>query len=153
MTKLDLWNEYAMAHGAPKGWQWSTVEVLENTGPGRFDRLVGGVFSTLYKSGPRKGRTNYKKPDDGTRREFIIENGAWLKWRAEFLLSRGLCVRCEGEGRLIVMASTKDGARYERCPAQCPASASAVLHEPMHAKPETPLEILAAFDRAIEAAK
>lgn len=127
---IDFWNEWALAHGAPAGWHWRTLAVIENSGPKRYDRLTGAVYSTLLKSGPRKGKWNVRKPDPGTLREFIIDHDEWLRWREEYLKTRGLCVECAGEGRLITGCGVETGTRYKPCPLNCAAAATAVLFEP-----------------------
>lgn len=68
------------AHNLPKGWQPVKLECL---GTGRTHIMVtGAVYPKKLTRGPRKGRTDFRKPVIGTERVLVITNAeydAWLK--------------------------------------------------------------------------
>lgn len=101
-------------YGLPANWTFYRFEWLEDREPFLTMRLTGGVYLTTYKSGPRKGRPNYRKPEPGSERSVILtlpELHAELeRYRAE----RGLCPNCFGTG-MEYRGFGPEGTYYRRC--------------------------------------
>ena len=60
----NLENHFRQTHSLPdsfKFWRW---EMLPIGGPPIYYELEGGVVNSVCKSGPRKGRPNYRKATD-----------------------------------------------------------------------------------------
>lgn len=69
------------AHDLPDEWQ---PYRLESLGSNRTHvRIDGAVFPHMVTRGPRKGRTNFKKPEPGTERIIVVSNAEYDEWMAE----------------------------------------------------------------------
>lgn len=115
----DWWNLIARRErGCPEKWCWTSLETLDTTVPREKAQclVTGAVFSTLLKSGPRKGCPNPKKPDAGTQRRLVISfaevEAFKLTWEAE----TGQCSQCGGGGEALAGFSSEKGSRYRTCP-------------------------------------
>lgn len=70
-----------LAHDLPEGWR---PYRLESLGSKRTHvRIDGAVFPEIIARGPRKGRTNYKKPQDGTERTIVVSNAEYDEWMVD----------------------------------------------------------------------
>jgi hypothetical protein len=57
---------------------------LESLGTKRTHvRIDGSVYPDKITKGPRKGRTNFRKPADGTERMIIVSNAEYDAWMEE----------------------------------------------------------------------
>lgn len=80
-----------MAHGLAEGWQPLRLESL---GSQRTHvRIDGAVFPVKLKSGPRKGKTNFKKPTPGTEAIIVVSNAEYDEWMAEIRRAAALKAR------------------------------------------------------------
>jgi hypothetical protein len=77
--------------------------------------LTGGVYTETFKTGPRKGRTNYSKPVSGTARIFVLSRASMRAFDREWEAETGKCVRCQGGGRRVTGWSAVDGTTYREC--------------------------------------
>lgn len=101
MTTGDFWNLIAVEKfGCADGWQWVTLEALGDGLPREkaISQVTGARYSTVLKSGPRKGRPNFKKPDPGTERTFCITFGDFDVYCLEWEQREGKCHKCWGRG-------------------------------------------------------
>lgn len=110
--------------GLPPEWQAYQWEALGEPGNATGVRLSGGVFRHTIQRGPRKGRTDYGKPEpfsEVTATVSLVEYETWQrKWQNE----TGLCFECEGTGVVFAGWDHKKGTRHRGCGA-CGASGNA----------------------------
>ncbi|QSQ14082.1 hypothetical protein [Myxococcus landrumensis] len=123
----DWWNLIAHQRGCHPAWRWLTVETIDHTVPrDQAHCLVsGGVYSTLVKSGPRKGKPNYGKPDPGTERRLVISFVELDACKAQWEAETGKCSKCGGSGEEGAGWSKEGGSRYRTC-TRCNGSGKAV---------------------------
>jgi hypothetical protein len=93
------------------GW---TAKRFESVEPDSV-LLTGGVYAETFKSGPRKGRTNYGKPTEGTDRVFVLTRASMRAFDLTWEDETGKCVRCQGGGRRVTGWSAVDGTTYREC--------------------------------------
>ena len=65
------------------GWNYRTIRPDDNwRRPGSPDDIfqVTGAVCPLYVRGPKKGRPNYKKADQSTKKTFTFTKQAFAKW-------------------------------------------------------------------------
>lgn len=95
MTKPpDFYNEIARERGAAEGWQWYSLQGIgENRAQGAA-LVKGAVCTAVYKSGPRKGQTNWMKLDKSTEREFLITFAEYDARVREYETRTGRCSSC-----------------------------------------------------------
>lgn len=113
MTASDWFNLIAKKLiDAPPEWRWRSIEWLEGANGG-INKMVGGVYPATYKSGPRKGRTNFRKPQ----REdtLYFGDGVLQSVKDDWERSTGNCSTCFGIGRELVGVSVVDGDRHSPC--------------------------------------
>lgn len=51
-------------HGLPENFLFFRWQVLPDDGPAIYYEVEGGIVTSTYKSGPRKGSPNYSKATD-----------------------------------------------------------------------------------------
>lgn len=78
--------------------------------------LTGAVVTATYKSGKRKGMTNWTKRDASTERRIFISYAEREAYEAAWEASTGKCSRCEGEGKTPAGWSKDTGQTYRDCP-------------------------------------
>lgn len=108
--KPDFINMIASERGAPDGWQWYRQEAIDG---GLL--VTGAVCDATYKSGPRKGLTNWSKRDKATERRILISELAMLGRRMQWERDTGKCSECFGTGAEWAGWSAKDGNRTRPC--------------------------------------
>jgi hypothetical protein len=118
----DFYNLIARERGLPEAWRWYELRVLPEHKAGRpltprdqsFVLVRGAVCSTIYRSGPRKGQTNWHKRDKSTEIEFVIAvtdfDARIARWEAE----TGSCRACGGTGQ-AVRSCGAGGTTYRAC--------------------------------------
>lgn len=67
----------------------------------------------LLKTGPRKGRPNWRQKTNTT--QLFLTHDEIYAHRVERLSARGWCIACEGEARIWSGWSETDGHRYKPC--------------------------------------
>lgn len=116
MATLNLFEEHARERaGMPPKWKvyrWACMP------PGRpkplYFECVGAV-APPYKSGPRKGRENWKRRDPETERTVYITPAEQDAWEAAWSARTGLCLECTGKGEKVKSWSAKEGTTYKPC--------------------------------------
>jgi len=58
---VNLENYFRQKHSLPENFQFFRWSCLPLDGPAIYYELEGGLANSVYKSGPRKGRTNHAK--------------------------------------------------------------------------------------------
>lgn len=113
----DWWLLIAQQRGVPEGWRWVSLEVLDTKVPRAqaHNLITGAVYSTLLKSGPRKGEPNFKKPDPGTERRLVISFAELDAFCAQWERETGTCSKCIGSGEELARYSSVDGSTYRTC--------------------------------------
>jgi len=119
--RVDMHTIYMREHNdLPEGWRWTTMEVLDHEGKKprdwRYVKYTGAVYSTLISRGPRKGRDNLKKPDEGTFRVVVVDDQAFRAWLPTWEQQTGKCHVCQGSGQKWMGWSADNGHRYAKCP-------------------------------------
>jgi hypothetical protein len=101
MTREDIVETHAREKaGMPPEWQvWRFKWLPDQPHPDiQCYMELAGAIAPEFKSGPRKGRTNWKAKDPATIRVVVItkaEHGAWL---VEWERKTGKCAECVGIG-------------------------------------------------------
>lgn len=122
-----LYNDYAKAKcGVPDGWTWYSLHAGGKSGnedvPANTVRMIGCVPSCNYKSGPRKGTPNFRKPVEGTHKVFWVTDADLLSFIAEWESSTGNCSHCYGKGKTVASIDfVKKHTEYKPC-AKCGGS-------------------------------
>lgn len=110
---VDIYNIIARERGAEPEWQWYSLQAVGEDRKNGAALVKGAVCTATFKSGPRKGETNWAKRDKTTEREFLItfvEHDARVAaWEAEHgtcssctdgqYETGGTCHRCKGTGK------------------------------------------------------
>ncbi len=121
VKRPDFYELIARERGCPEGWTYVTLKAV-GEGRAKGAALVkGAIYPTKYKSGPRRGETNYSKPLAGTERELLITfaelDTREVRWEQE----TGVCSKCEGTGQMV-------SGFHERKPCtRCHATGEATL--------------------------
>lgn len=115
---VDFWSlQCERLLGIP-GWCWYKIEgVIGGT------LITGAVPNGVFKSGPRKGETNWAKADKSTERRIVISAGDALRFRLEWERDHGKCHECLGSGRAWCGWSKSEGNRFRTC-VRCGGSGS-----------------------------
>lgn len=98
-TAPDFYNEIARERGAPEGWRWYSLQAVGENRKNGAAIVKGAVCTAVYKSGPRKGTTNWTKRDKSTEREFLITFAEYDARVAAYESSTGHCSSCGGAGK------------------------------------------------------
>jgi hypothetical protein len=83
--------------------------------PGAFVVVEGGVYKEKITKGKRKGRTNYSKPEPGSKMTFSIVADELDKFKAEWSARTGKCANCYGTGKEWDGWDHIEGTRYRGC--------------------------------------
>lgn len=78
-----------------------------------YVEFKGAICTEVYKSGPRKGRTNYQKSTG--EREFHVPVDRAAKWEAEWQAETGNCLNCTGTGNEWAGWSSTEGNKERPC--------------------------------------
>lgn len=111
MTADTLAETLKKRHALPpdfRFWKWEWMPHPEYT----HMMLTGGVCPPL-KSGPNKGKPNYKAGAKD-KREFILSRADLEQLDQEYEAESGKCAKCEGAGKTI-MSSSPFGTNYQQC--------------------------------------
>ena len=103
-------------YNLPADWEpfrWQA----KGDGETRYVELEGGIFKTLYRSGPRKGKINYRKPEPGTSAMVSIPEKAFKEWKASWEAETGHCANCYGSGWEFAGWDHKKGQAHRKCTA------------------------------------
>lgn len=112
---VDFWNLIAVErYGCPPGWQWVSAERIGD-GDQAVSVMKGGIFLTPFKSGPRKGRINLKKPEAGSERTIAVPFTTMDAFEVEWQTKTGKCRRCQGDGTQWTGWSRDSGNRFVEC--------------------------------------
>ena len=107
----------------PADFQFFHWEMMPHGAKLIYCELEGGVCPR-FKSGPRKGKWNYKQAT-GVRKFYVTMLQAEV-WEREWVAETGLCAACTGTGRRIKRWSKNTGAEYKTCPV-CKGTCKAVV--------------------------
>lgn len=104
-------------YGLPAEWQvvvWKAIEIKnERIGV----QVQGGIYPEKITRGPRKGRTNYKKPTVGSELTCTITEAQQKEWWAVWENETGLCGKCEGTGVVFGGWNHEKGTTLRECKA------------------------------------
>lgn len=101
MKAPNFWNLIARARtGMAEPWGWISIQAIGGPpgGPGTHTLLKGAMPGPPFKSGPRKGRTNWAKRDRSFDRTVVISNEDFDAFKRNWELETGLCCECGGDG-------------------------------------------------------
>lgn len=76
--------------------------------------LTGAVCPEVYKSGPRKGRTNYKAHDPKTKRMVALTTDSRRAFALAWEMETGRCSECQGRGETVASCGVS-GTKYREC--------------------------------------
>jgi hypothetical protein len=115
----DPMSEYAREkNNLDPNWQWCEVlagdKFADSEIPDGMIRIRGAVYNALT-SGKRKGKPNYKKVVDGSKRTIFFASSDLKKWKDERELKTGKCQDCDGTGSRMVGWSKDEGCKYKPC--------------------------------------
>jgi hypothetical protein len=121
LTVPDFYNLIAHERGLPAEWRWYSLRVLPERQHGKptprdqaYVLVHGAVCTAVFRTGPRKGQTNWLKLDKATQAEFVIpmvELDARIeRWERE----AGSCRECGGTGQSVRSIGI-DGTSYRPC--------------------------------------
>jgi hypothetical protein len=99
-------------HGLPENWQWCSVDSHEQ--PEDYIRIEGAVYER-FRSGKRKGQTNFRKPLPGTERVVFVRDSEIKAWEARQEAATGKCMKCDGTGKEWAGWSAAEGSRFREC--------------------------------------
>lgn len=99
-------------HTLPDGFVFYRYEWLKSGNEYKLMRLDGGVCPPL-KSGPRKGKPNYKAATNEQSFFLTVEELAQID--ADYERETGNCCQCEGGGQVAWRASVANGTEYKPC--------------------------------------
>lgn len=103
--------------GMPPEWHAFKFEKIGNYPNYLCSAVTGAVVTTMFQSGPRKDRPNWKTRDKGTERTAYLTPDEHDAWKAAWEARTGKCSRCEGKGQLPQSWSREEGAKYRPCEA------------------------------------
>jgi len=112
MNAYDLSQLLAAEVAGIPGWQWSSSEAIDP--PGTL-LMTGAVYPVTYKSGPRKGRTNYGKPTPGTERKIVVTRAQRDEFFARWEQSSGVCSDCFGDKGREVWSTKANAKQWQTC--------------------------------------
>lgn len=111
----DFYQMFAESKGVPAGWKWHGWSTNSDEVPNGFLKLKGCVPSGVYIRGPRKGRPNFSKPVEGTRRVLFIDLQELDAFVDEWEKSTGSCRHCGGTGLEWAGWNRETGTKYRPC--------------------------------------
>lgn len=76
--------------------------------------LTGAVCPEVYKSGPRKGRTNYNAHDPKTKRMVVLTTESRRAFDRVWEAETGMCCQCQGAGKVVASCGVS-GTTYREC--------------------------------------
>lgn len=92
------------------GWEAHSFRVVD---PSSI-LMEGGVYRTVLRSGKRKGRKNYSKPEPGTVHTIVISESDRLAFEAAWEAETGKCHQCTGT-RVTIKSTGVSGTTWRTC--------------------------------------
>ena len=120
----DFYNLIAKHRGCPDGWRWVNVKAV---GESRKEGAVianGAVYPEKYKSGKRKGATNYGKPTPGTERELLVTFADLDAFQEQWERDNSSCRDCGGSKETLASSHVNGAKTYRPC-SRCNATGRA----------------------------
>ena len=133
MPFIDHVQNIAARKAGNPSWRWCS---LERVGEDAI-LVTGGVPTEVFKSGPRKGRTNWSKVQQTKR---VVTDAELQTERERHERETGRCASCDGEG-LIVYSMSADGASKKRKCDRCLGTGLAPGASTMTPREEAPVEV------------
>lgn len=115
-------------YALPADWQAWKWEVHGDRATGYLE-LTGGVYRHKLLRGPRKGETNYRKPEPNTEQTVALPYATQAAWRFQWERETGHCSYCEGTGQALWKWSAGVGNAYAAC-IKCDGTGKSALVEP-----------------------
>ncbi len=115
MSQIDVYNLIAIERGAPKGWQWFSIQVvgdLTDRPSGAF-LLEGAMRPPDYTRGKWKGQPNWSKRDKSTDRKIVITTRDYDERKRRWVLETGTCAECDS-GKTVASCGIS-GTTYRDC--------------------------------------
>lgn len=132
MPFIDHVQTIAARKAGNPSWRWCSLERV-----GEDSILVtGGVPTEVFKSGPRKGSTNWSKVQQS---KLVVTDAELQTERERHERETGRCASCDGEG-LIVYSMSADGTSKKRKCDRCLGAKLAPGATAMTAREEAPAE-------------
>lgn len=124
-TRLNLYEEHAREKiGAQPEWKLFHWECFPHTGETIYVQITGAVCLEKFKSGKRKGFTNWRKLIPETRRTVVLPILQHEQWELEWEKETGFCKQCTGAGDTFKSWSVTEGTKYRQC-SRCAGSGKA----------------------------
>jgi len=98
----------------PEGFAFYRWSCMPHQGPTLYYE-VSGAIAPLLKSGPNKGRHNWKRMDKATKRTFIIPVADQDAWDRRWSETTGKCLNCSGEGKTLARCGVNIPTEYREC--------------------------------------
>lgn len=102
----------------PDNWIAYRFECCPSGGPRVLYYQITGAVCPLVTRGKRKGKPNYDEMDRATRRTLAIPKDEFEEWIKDWESRMGICSACEGSGKELAAAGTRNGevyAEYRLC--------------------------------------
>jgi len=97
----------------PADWDFK-VSTAKGKGDGEYFEVTGGVYNATFKSGPRKGEVNFRKPEPGTECTVVLPRVEYRKWLEKWEIDTSLCAPCTGSG-FVTHSFGASGTTYRKC--------------------------------------
>lgn len=114
-------------HGLPENfefWRWECFPKMAET---IYIEFEGGEIQAKFKSGPRKGRPNYRTAIN--RRTFAVTIDKGAEWERDYVAETGNCLTCTGTGQEWRGWNRETGNKYRPC-GKCQATGKALVCTP-----------------------
>jgi hypothetical protein len=98
---------------------------LRGKGVGEYLEVKGAIYKTRLKTGPRKGKINFRSPEAGTECAVSIPALLLQQWKRRWEIETGLCSECQGSGRTLSSMGVS-GTKYRTC-SKCRGSGEAQI--------------------------
>lgn len=109
-------------YGLASEWDAYSWEA-RGEGASAFLVLKGGIYRHAILRGPRKGSTNYRKPEPGSEATVSVPCELHENWLATWENETGLCHKCKGTGHAWAGWNHIKGNAYRAC-GRCNATGS-----------------------------
>ena len=100
-------------YGLPADWNFVT-STAEGSGIAEYFKVTGGIYKTPFKSGPRKGEINRRKPEPGTECTVVLPRIEYRQWLEKWETDTSLCAPCSGAG-FALHSFGVSGCTYRKC--------------------------------------
>ena len=108
MPFIDHVQNLAARKAGNPAWRWCSLERVGE------DAIIvtGGVPTEVFKSGPRKGRTNWAKVQQT---KLVVTDAEVQAERDRHERETGRCASCDGEGLVVYSASSDGTTKKSAC--------------------------------------